>query len=62
MKEICPKCGSKNVVKILYGFPTAEAGKQERKGKIKLGGGCIGDHDPSHYCKDCQHKFGHRKD
>lgn len=63
MKEIkCPKCGSQNVIEIMYGLPSAEAGESAARGEIKLGGCCRTNHDPSHYCKNCNYRFGKRKD
>ncbi|MCB5936185.1 hypothetical protein LI012_09690 [Caldibacillus thermoamylovorans] len=34
----CPKCGSKNTIKILYGMPTKEVFQKAEAGEIKLGG------------------------
>jgi hypothetical protein len=53
----CPNCGSANVIRIIYGLPTAEAGSLAEKGKIKLGGCCITGNDPTHYCTDCKCEF-----
>lgn len=58
----CPKCGSANVISIIYGLPTAEAGRLADKGKIKLGGCCVTDNDPTHYCKDCKIEFKSKND
>jgi hypothetical protein len=53
----CPKCGSLNVIKILYGMPTHEAFLMAEEEKIKLGGCCITDSDPEYYCKDCENEL-----
>lgn len=53
----CPKCGSQNIVKIIYGYPTAKTMKKAEKGKIKLGGCCISENDPTRHCKDCGKNF-----
>jgi hypothetical protein len=53
----CPKCGSLNTVKILYGFPTYEAFLLSKEGKIKLGGCCVTGSDPEFFCKDCENEW-----
>lgn len=35
--KLCPKCGSKKVVRILYGYPSYEAHQKELEGKLILG-------------------------
>lgn len=53
----CPKCGSKNTIKILYGMPTKEVFQKAEAGEIKLGG-CrkiVG--GPEYYCKDCESEW-----
>ncbi len=53
----CTKCGSINVINILYGMPTHEAFLMAEKGKIKLGGCGITFSDPQYYCKDCENEW-----
>lgn len=53
----CLKCGSLNVIKILYGMPTHEAFQLADEGKIRLGGCCITGTDPEYYCKDCENEW-----
>lgn len=53
----CPNCGSKNVIKIIYGMPTYELAQEAEQGKVKLGGyeliiGC-----PELVCTDCSHEW-----
>ena len=56
--KICPNCKStKKVIPIVYGMPGWELGKQAEKGKIKLGGCCIGENDPEWFCKVCKVEF-----
>jgi len=56
----CPRCGSKNTARILYGLPafneTLEA--KLNAGKIHIGGCCITGFDAKYYCNDCKRKFG----
>ena len=53
----CPKCGSKNSVKIVYGMPNYELFKQAEAGEIKLGGCIITDGNLEYFCKDCEHEW-----
>lgn len=55
--KICPKCGSKDSVKILYGYPNGEAIMLEAEGKMKLGGCLITDINPEYFCKDCENEW-----
>ena len=59
MKVICPKCGKKEGVKIIYGYPMPSAMKEAEKGEIHLGG-CvitIGGSDPQWHCNNCGHEW-----
>lgn len=59
----CPKCGSSEVAKILYGMPVFHLIEEDlEKGKIELGGCCITDNDPAYKCRSCNHKFGNPYD
>jgi hypothetical protein len=49
----CPACGSTNVVRILYGLPTAELFEDAEAGRIAIGGCCITEDDPSWRCVSC---------
>lgn len=53
----CPKCGSHDVVPILYGYPTEESMEAARRGLIALGGCCVIDSDPRKMCKTCGAAF-----
>ena len=53
----CPKCGSPDVVPILYGCPTPEGMEAAERGEIRLGGCCVTDRDPSRFCRACEHSF-----
>jgi hypothetical protein len=54
----CPECGSKNVVPIVYGYPSAELGQKEKEGKIRLGGCCITPTAPKYACNECNYAWG----
>jgi hypothetical protein len=53
----CPRCGSLDIVPILYGYPMPEAMEAAEKGKIAVGGCCVGDRDPRKQCKACGEEF-----
>lgn len=50
----CPKCGSKNSIKIVYGYPSHELFLEAEAGKVKLGGCFVSIGDPDYCCKDCE--------
>lgn len=56
-KIICPKCQSKNVVRIVYGYPMPSVMRRAEKGLVELGGCCVTGNDPTHHCKDCKKNF-----
>ncbi len=53
----CPACGSTEVVRILYGYPTDEALADAREDRIVLGGCIIDGDDPDWNCNACGHQF-----
>ncbi|MEM0331135.1 MAG: hypothetical protein QXW84_07155 [Archaeoglobaceae archaeon] len=53
----CPKCGSKNSVKIVYGMPSFKLFQEAEAGKVKLGGCCIIEGGPEYHCKDCNNEW-----
>ncbi len=53
----CPKCGSCNSVKIVYGMPGFKLFQEAEAGKVKLGGCCIVEGSPEYYCKDCNNEW-----
>ncbi len=53
----CPKCGSCNSVKIVYGMPSFKLFQEAEAGKVKLGGCCIIEGGPEYHCKDCNNEW-----
>jgi hypothetical protein len=53
----CLKCGSKNSIKIVYGYPSHELFLEAEAGKVKLGGCCISIGDPGYFCNDCEYTW-----
>jgi hypothetical protein len=56
-KAVCPKCQSKEVVKIIYGYPTHKLFEEARAEKVKLGGCVISSDSPNYACKSCRHEW-----
>ena len=56
-KYICPACGEKTGVNIVYGYPTIEARDARDREEIILGGCCVGDNDPERRCLKCGHEW-----
>ena len=57
----CPKCGSKNIGRYIYGLLlfSDELLKEVDSGKIILGGCCIMDDAPKYHCNACNEDFGY---
>ena len=65
----CPRCGSRNTARILYGMPAMNETLLAKldAGKVHLGGCCISGAydgrgnmirtDPARYCNDCRREF-----
>jgi hypothetical protein len=58
--EACPKCGSLDIVPIMYGLPGPEAMEAAEQGRIALGGCCVGERDPQKQCNSCGTRFDFR--
>lgn len=56
----CPRCGSVNTARILYGMPAMDKELEAKinAGKIYIGGCCITGFDEKCYCNACKKKFG----
>ena len=53
----CPRCGSEDVLPIVYGYPGPELAEESIAGKVKLGGCLVGPDSPEFYCKACRHEW-----
>ncbi|UYN83770.1 MAG: hypothetical protein KIT89_00530 [Microcella sp.] len=55
----CPRCGSTEVVPIIYGYPGSADRESAEAGRIVLGGCTVGerDPDPTHVCWRCEIEF-----
>lgn len=54
---LCPKCQSKNILKIIYGLPSGELIKESRQGKFALGGCCVHKNNPRWQCNQCNNRW-----
>lgn len=52
-RKRCPDCKNVKLVKIVYGLATEKLFKQEKKGRIKIGGCSVTPGDPDLYCPRC---------
>lgn len=58
-QRVCPKCGSENIIPIIYGYPTNDMFLASDNDECILGGCCIGIDENSqkslneYHCKDC---------
>lgn len=57
-RKFCPRCNSRNVVQIIFGYPTRETEDKARRGEIVLGG-CEVErgHEPQRFCKECRYEW-----
>jgi DNA-directed RNA polymerase subunit RPC12/RpoP len=59
MKEkiFCPKCGSQDIINIVYGYPLPSTTKKAERGEIFLGGCCVSPDNPDFKCRGCGKEF-----
>jgi hypothetical protein len=51
----CPRCGSQDVVQIVYGMPGPELVEESAAGRVALGGCMVGPDSPDSLCQNCRH-------
>lgn len=52
---VCPNCGAKTGVDILYGYPSGKMSSN-----TILGGCIVSEESPKHGCLHCSHRWGAR--
>lgn len=57
INKICPKCGSKNIVKIVYGLPGYELLEETDKDKVRIDRCSIKKNSPEFLCNDCAYEW-----
>jgi hypothetical protein len=57
---VCTKCGSQDVLPLVFGYPDGEIEAKARRGEVALGGCiCWGDmRDPRWGCRECGERWG----
>ena len=55
---VCPRCGSRQVVPIVYGLPGKQLAADADAGRVVLGGCRVSDGDPIRSCVACGHRWG----
>ncbi|SMP64288.1 hypothetical protein [Anoxynatronum buryatiense] len=53
----CPRCGKRDSIPIVYGYPTVELAEEAEKGKVVLGGCCVMEDDPEFHCQNCNYQW-----
>ncbi len=53
----CPRCGSQDVLPIVYGLPGPELTEESLAGKVALGGCVLSPEPPNHLCRNCRHRW-----
>lgn len=57
-KQICPKCGSNKILKIVYGYPSDELNEASKREEVFLGGYCADINNPTAFCNECEYRWG----
>lgn len=58
IKRKCPKCGSKDIARIVYGVPSFSKIIKSKE-KVHIGGCCIPEPFPTRHCEECGYKFAY---
>ncbi len=53
----CPKCGSRDVLPIIYGMPSEEMVEESIAGRVALGGCAFWPGSPNRTCPNCGHDW-----
>jgi hypothetical protein len=53
----CPRCGSEEVIRILYGTPGPDLLEDARTGRVALGGDVFWPEAPEWLCVACGHEW-----
>ena len=62
-KYLCPACGEKSGVNIMYGMPSYELWMAAERGEVAIGGWCIDIDGAERQCLKCDHtwRIKHRR-
>jgi hypothetical protein len=53
----CPRCGSGDVLPIVYGMPGPEMTEEIQAGTVVLGGCVLFPDAPDRLCRNCRHRW-----
>jgi len=53
----CPDCHARDVVPIIYGYPSAHAVEAAQRGELLIGGWNSDSHNPRWSCRSCGRRF-----
>ena len=53
----CPRCGSGDVLPIMYGMPGPEMTEESLAGRVALGGCVVFPDAPDRLCQNCGHDW-----
>ena len=53
----CPRCGSGDVLPIMYGMPGPEMTRDSLAGRVALGGCVLVPDAPDRLCQNCRHRW-----
>ncbi len=53
----CPRCGSRDVLHIVYGLPSEEMVEESIVGRVALGGCAVWPGSPNRTCQNCGHDW-----
>ncbi|MEA4826901.1 MAG: hypothetical protein VB130_09740 [Clostridium sp.] len=59
--KVCPQCGSKKYLEIVYGYPGPGLLEEVEQGKIIFGGCCVSDEAPEYACSDCNKQWSKKE-
>lgn len=54
---VCPECGQKTGVPIIYGYPSRGLIKKAKRNDVVLGGCCVEIDAPNRHCQNCKHQW-----
>lgn len=56
-KPVCPFCGSRIIIPIVYGLPGPDLEEKSKKGRVILGGCIVWEGQPQSHCNDCGYEW-----
>jgi hypothetical protein len=57
-KRCCPRCGSKDIARLIFGLITPDVAERYRKKDVIFGGCGVPPAEPRWECRSCGFRFG----